>query len=221
MLAKKGAEPAPGYHHDDLKTELLDAAIKLLESDGMRGFSLRKVAATVGVSHAAPYRHFKNRDELVGAILMEGHRRLTSYLASALTGQGTAADALFRMERAYLDFARDNAAYLSLMFSRDGMSAMVRMEKGKSHEIPAEYDSFGVLESCVARCQREGALDPKLDTAALAMTVWAKVHGLALLMNEGVIEAMCKQRGIPGKRAIAEIIKTARALVVHKTGKGR
>ncbi len=213
MPEKKKGVGAASYHRAELKSELLDAAVKLLEADGIEGFSLRKVASLVGVSHAAPYRHFKNRDELIGEILMEGHRRLTTYLTSARKGTGSAVDALFRMERAYLEFARENAVYLSLMFSRHGMKTMVTLEKGRKHAIPEEYDSFGVLESCVALCQREGSFDPSLETAALAMNVWANVHGLALLMNEGIIEAMCAQRGIPAKKAFAAIADTARALL--------
>jgi AcrR family transcriptional regulator len=217
MAATKKPEKDASYHRPELKAELLEAAIKLLEKDGLRGFSLRKIASLVGVSHAAPYRHFKNRDELIGAILMEGHRRLTSYLTAALPGAGKAVDSLMRLERAYLAFTRDNSAYLSLMFSREGMSTIASIPKGNKHEIPKEYDSFGVLESCVARCQKEGALDSSLNTAALAMTVWAKVHGLALLMNEGIIEAMAKERGVPLKRAMTEIEKTTRALVGGNT----
>jgi len=72
------------YHHPDLRQTLLDEAVKLIDDEGLRGFSLRKLAVRAGVSHAAPYRHFENKDEILVILMLEGHKRLRQALLAAL-----------------------------------------------------------------------------------------------------------------------------------------
>jgi len=183
------------YHHPDLRQALLDGAVRLIKEDGMREFSLRKLAAQAGVSHAAPYRHFENKEAILATLMLEGHKRLRTSLLEARTRcLGKAIDKLIAQGRAYVDFARKNPEYLSVMFSREGMAAARRMGE-KLGADQEDYDSFGVLENTVSECQAEGSMDPRAHPGALSLHAWAEVHGLALLRNEGLIAGMSEMRG--------------------------
>jgi AcrR family transcriptional regulator len=183
------------YHHPDLRQALLDGAVRLIKEEGMREFSLRKLAKEVGVSHAAPYRHFENKEAILATLMLEGHKRLrTSLLDAGARRPGKAIDKLMAQGRAYLEFARKNPEYLSVMFSKEGMAAAMSVgEKLGGHQ--EDYDSFGVVEGTVKECQAEGSMDPRADAAALALLAWAEVHGLALLRNDGLIAGMSEMRG--------------------------
>lgn len=204
---------ARSYHHPDLRQALLDGAVEAIQSEGMRAFSLRGLAARLGVSHAAPYRHFASKEALVATLLLEGHKRLRLDLIAARDAcRGKAADKLLALHRAYLDFARQFPAYLSIMFSREGVAA----ELSLSHEeVPdlEQYGSFSVLENAVRDCQAEGALDAQADTAALTLLVWAEAHGLALLQTEGVLTAVVESRGKTEAQAFDAMQRIVKARV--------
>jgi len=187
------------YHHPDLRQALLDGAVRLIKEEGLREFSLRKLASQVGVSHAAPYRHFENKEAILATLMLEGHKRLRLALLDAVAScRGKGIDKLLAQGRAYLEFARKNPGYLSVMFSREGMAAAMGVgEKLGAHQ--EDYDSFGVVEATVAECQSEGTMDPLANPGALSMHAWAEVHGLAMLRNDGLIAGMSEMRG--GKEA--------------------
>ncbi len=204
------------YHRQDLKQELLDTALVLLREKGIKGFSLRELASRTGVSHAAPYRHFAGKDALLAELMLEGHRRLATALNAARQGvSGSAAERLIALGKAYLDFAGKNPEHLSIMFSALGMSAAFALTHPPSVASPSEYDSFGPLEMTVRECQAEGSLDPMQSAEALAMAIWAQVHGLSLLRNEGIIGAMSRMRG--GDEG--QTIKTIFAILAAQYGK--
>jgi AcrR family transcriptional regulator len=183
------------YHHPDLRQALLDEAVRLIDDEGLRGFSLRKLAVRTGVSHAAPYRHFANKDEILVILMLEGHKRLRqALLAARELAKGSAVDHCLAMSKAYLTFAQQNPEYLRVMFSREAMAAAAGLaDKEEAHQ--EDYDSFGVLEAMIRDCQKEGALPRNADVGALGLLVWAEVHGLALLCNEGMIARMSEIRG--------------------------
>jgi len=167
---------------------------------------MRKLAALAGVSHAAPYRHFAGKDELIATIMLEGHIRLrTALLAARDATGGRARDQLLAMGRAYLDFAREKPEYLSLMFSGEGMSAVMNVACRNEGFQAEDSDSFGALEQTVRACQAEGSLDPSLPSGALSFAVWSQVHGLALLRNEGMIGLMAAQRGYSEQAALEAV----------------
>jgi len=183
------------YHHPDLRQALLDGAVRLIKQEGLREFSLRRLAKETGVSHAAPYRHFDNKEAILATLMLEGHKRLRATLLDARARcPGKGIDKLMAEGRAYLEFARKNPEYLSVMFSREGMTAAMSVGKelGADEE---DYDSFGVVEATVAECQAEGSMDRHANPGALSLHAWAEVHGLALLRNEGLIAGMSEVRG--------------------------
>ena len=85
---RKPAKPARAYHHGDLRAALIQAALAMLEQDGAAGLSLRAVAKAVGVSEAAPYHHFADKEALERALAAEGFGRLTERLTGALLAAG-------------------------------------------------------------------------------------------------------------------------------------
>jgi AcrR family transcriptional regulator len=196
MAIKTTGRGEKAYHRQDLKQELLDTALLLLREKGIKGFSLRELASRAGVSHTAPYRHFAGKDALLAELMLEGHRRLASALNAARQEvPGSAAERLLALGKAYMDFAKENPEHLSIMFSALGMSAAFALAHPPSVAGSSEYDSFSPLEATVRECQAEGNLDPRQSAEALAMAIWAQVHGLSLLRNEGIIGAMSRMRG--------------------------
>jgi AcrR family transcriptional regulator len=199
------------YHHPDLRTALLDAAAKMIRTEGLAAFSLRGLAKQAGVSHAAPYRHFKNKEEILANLILEGHRRLQVCLAAARDAHpDSPPDQLAALARSYLAFARANPEYLHVMFSRAGMEAAMAL--GSKLNYPQEdFDTFGVLESTVKACQAGGWMDPRADSGALSFYAWATVHGLASLANEGLIAGMAGQRGMDEATALEAVVTIMRA----------
>ncbi len=194
------------YHHPDLRSALMRAALAELTEKGPRRFSLRSVAARAGVSHAAPYRHFPDKDSILAALILEGMRALTSTLREANREIASSArEKLGRLGRAYVAYGRENPQVLSLMFSGPGFSALGTASQGTPHG--AEYDAFGELESTVRECQREGSLDPERDSGVLSLLIWSTVHGLAILFTENVIPSMAAERGMSETAAEAEILQ--------------
>src|ERR1700759_2644258 len=116
---EKPGEPDPprGYHHGNLREELIRAALELIATKGTAGFTFAEAARFAGVSPAAPYRHFRDRDELMASVALRGFEQFEATLARAWdSGRPDAFTALDRLGKAYLEFARTEPAYYSAMF---------------------------------------------------------------------------------------------------------
>ena len=118
MSWSKDEKDSPrGYHHGNLKEALLRAALELIAQKGPAGFTFAEAARWAGVSPAAPYRHFRDRDELLANVALRGFLQFEAALARAWDeGRPDVFFALDRLGRAYLEFARTEPAYYSAMF---------------------------------------------------------------------------------------------------------
>ena len=106
-----------GYHHGNLKEALVQAALDLIANKGPAGFTFAEAARSAGVSPAAPYRHFRDRDELLASVAQQGFEQFESQLTAAWDdGRPDTPTAFQRVGKAYLAFARENPAYYSAMF---------------------------------------------------------------------------------------------------------
>src|SRR5262245_65047565 len=106
-----------GYHHGDLKEALIRAALDLIKRHGPAGFTFAEAARSAGVSSAAPYRHFRDRDALMVDVARRGFERFEAELARAWNdGRPDPLTAYQNLGRAYLGFARSDASYYSAMF---------------------------------------------------------------------------------------------------------
>jgi len=163
------------YHHGDLRQALLDHACDLLETEGAEGLSLRGVAARSGVSHNAPYRHFRDRAALLSAVAERGFQDLTDKMLAA-----TAGDPLAGIAHAYLSFARDRPQMYRLMFA----SEAVRAAPGPDPRLRATSRlTFEAVRSAVGKSLEGGGGEGR----GVAAMVWAPLHGLALLLIENRI----------------------------------
>jgi AcrR family transcriptional regulator len=207
------------YHHPDLRQALLDGAMMLVKEEGLRNVSLRRLAAKLGVSHAAPYRHFENKEQLLVTLMAEGHRRLRSLLLGALERcKGNAAAKHLALGRAYLRFARQYPDYLQVMFARESVAAAsARHARGELHP-QEDSDSFGVLTDHIRQCQAEGFLPAQADVGALSLLAWAEVHGLAILCSEGMIAKMAELGGRREGRTLDLIFALMKARLEGRSG---
>ncbi len=178
-----------------------------LEEYGVRDFSLRRVASRVGVSRTAPYRHFASKQDLLGALSVEGFRVFTRYLASAdAECGGSSFDRLLAQGRAYLAFGEDHPQLLELIFSGEGMQLLHERVPSATDLELSEVDGFGVLERRVAECQAEGSLADGIAPSVLAMVIWSSVHGIATLKREGVFAGAAADRGVSEEEANAQVM---------------
>src|SRR6478609_871301 len=117
MNWSKHGDRGRGYHHGNLKDALIEAALDLIAKKGPAGFTFAEAARWAGVSPAAPYRHFRDRDQLLASVALRGFHQFEQALARAWDeGRPDVFFALDRLGRAYLDFARSEPAYYSAMF---------------------------------------------------------------------------------------------------------
>ncbi|MCX6622357.1 MAG: TetR/AcrR family transcriptional regulator [Acidobacteria bacterium] len=168
------AEGNRPYHHANLKDTLLDAAIALIAEVGPNAFTLREVARRAGVSHNAPYRHFRDREDLLGAVAAQGFHRLTASLEGAMGQGATAVERLRLAGHGYMQFALEWPQHIQVMFDLPHSAA-----------TPVEYiaageRAFQTLLDAVIAVQGEGALPPG-DPHPYAVVAWSSVHGLAKL----------------------------------------
>lgn len=167
---------ARAYHHGNLREALVEAALESLERDGLKGITLRGIAARVGVSHAAPYAHFRDKDALLAAVAAQGFRRLQTRLRESRVSAGSPESSLARMGAAYVDFARAHPALYASMFRRPPESRGARGELDDAAE-----SAWNELRTVIAGTFAE----PEVHAATVA--AWALVHGLASLLNERLV----------------------------------
>ena len=167
-----------GYHHGNLREALVAAARGLIAERGPAGFTLVEAARMAGVSPAAPYRHFKDRDALVAEIRRRGFEEFARRMIAAGAGAGHGPQEGFeRMGNAYLAFAREEPGYYGAMF----MPGPATTAPAGSN---ADVVTFGALEAAVGRINGAGAGEGG-EQRRLAFLVWALSHGIATLWAAG------------------------------------
>lgn len=164
------------YHHGNLREALIEAALSLIAENGPAGFSFVEVARAAGVSPAAPYRHFRDRNALVAEIARRGFERFAAELQNAWNdGQPDPVTAIENCGKAYLRFARREPASYAAMFDT---GLPVEADPGL---LIASDQAFAVLRKAadvVCGLQRKGTRPPPL---MVALHIWAMSHGIASL----------------------------------------
>lgn len=169
------------YHHGNLREALLARAAEILAERGVADLSLREIARDVGVSHAAPRRHFPDRQALLDALALHGFQRLGADLeaAAASGGRGGFPARVRRVAVAYVRFATQDAALLDLMFA--GKHGEV---DGPLHD--AALLTFGPVIALIHDGQAEGEIVPG-DPIERGTVLFATLQGLASLLNSGML----------------------------------
>jgi AcrR family transcriptional regulator len=168
------------YHHGNLRGALIEAALDMIAARGPNGFTLAEVARAVGVSGAAPYRHFRDRNALVGDIARQGFERFATELRAAWdNGRPNSRAAIENCARAYLGFARREPAFYAAMF-----------EPGFPLEddaalLAASENAFGVLRDAADAATRTLPGPGRPPALMVALHIWSMAHGVASLFIEG------------------------------------
>jgi AcrR family transcriptional regulator len=174
--------PSKKYHHGDLKNALIKAGVEILAKEGVGGLSLRKVAKRAGVSHSAPYAHFKDRQSLIAAISTEGFRQLYDELnAAVVTHADDPREQLVEAAWAYIQFALKNTDTFKIMFS-----GVLEKERDYPSFVEISSKTFERVVDIVQVCQRAGVLAPG-PSDLVAVSMWGQVHGIISLALEGQI----------------------------------
>jgi len=180
MAAGRRVQKKTAYHHGDLRRALINAALRVVESQGAGAVTLREVARMVGVSHQAPYRHFADRSALLAAVAEEGFRELHTQLVEASRGEPDVLDALRACGVTYVLFAVAHPAHFRVMHSAEASSS------NDPGLIAASDAVFALITRAVAEARTGQASEPA--TLAYALAAWSIVHGLASLLVEGALE---------------------------------
>src|SRR5262245_26977475 len=169
-----------GYHHGNLKEALMQAALNLIAEKGPSGFTFAEAARSAGVSPAAPYRHFRDRDELLADVARRGFEQFEAALVKAWDeGRPDPIAAFDRLGRAYLDFAKREPAFYSAMFE-----AGVPPES--SPELRAAGDrAFGVLRNASEILVAQIPPGDRPPALMVALHIWSMTHGIASLFGRG------------------------------------
>ena len=172
------------YHHGNLRAALLAAAEAAL-ADGA-DLSMRELAREVGVSHAAPRRHFADKQALLDALAEDGFRRLGEQLREATTGRDFP-ERMLGFARAYVAFAVDHAALLELMFAGKHRVEAVRVASDQAFKAPLAL----IVDAQAAGDVLPGTLEE------VGTIVLATFHGLAAMVNNGMLEAAALDEIVP------------------------
>ena len=167
------------YHHPNLREDLLRAAIRLIAEVGPTAFTLREVARRAGVSHNAPYRHFRDRDDLMAAVAAQGFRELTQAMVEAAAAQSDTLERLKRAGLGYVTFAIRRPEHFTVMFD-----APQTTKRKHPESVEAAEQAFDTLLGLVKGCQDAGRL-PSGDSHQMALLAWTMVHGIAKLAITG------------------------------------
>jgi AcrR family transcriptional regulator len=169
-----------GYHHGNLREALVEAALELIGAKGPAGFTFAEAARHAGVSPAAPYRHFRDRDALLSEVAQRGFQRFEQQLAAAWDdGRPSLPAAFDRLGKAYLAFARSEPAYFSAMFE-SGLSLTEHRELQQAGDR-----AFGVLRGACEALTAGMPAAKRPPPMMMALHIWSLSHGIAGLFARG------------------------------------
>jgi AcrR family transcriptional regulator len=169
------------YHHGNLRAALLEGAERALARGGVQELSLREVAREIGVSHAAPRRHFAGKQALLDALAEDGFLRLEREMSEAIERAGDGfRERLSALARTYVRFATQHAALLELMYAGKHRpdAAAIRQAADRAFATP-----LGLIADGQAAGDVVGG-----DPERIGALAWASFHGLAAMANGGLLD---------------------------------
>ena len=194
------------FHHGQLRTALLQAALSAVELSGHHELSLRELASELGVSSAAPYRHYADRVVLLSAVACVGYRDVVRRHTEAIATAGDPLTGLRRAMRDFLEFSKARRHLFQLMYSD-----LIREPRRLPDLIEAEDNMYALATSSLA------AVLPDLSRRALRlrmMTSWATLYGHALLSGRHMVKPYLTT-SLSEKQIDAAVVDAAIGPIVH------
>lgn len=183
MEHKKLKKAHHSYHHGDLKTTLLEAALKMLRSTPPNEISLRELARTAGVSQAAPYRHFKNKEELLVALAIQGFEIKLGYIKESMEAHShEPLQMYYHSGLSYFKMGLKHPQHFKLMFSSDFIPNEERPEL-----MQAATKTFILFAEMIGLCQKSQIIGSG-DPYQIALNCWTVIHGFTVLYAERRLE---------------------------------
>ena len=175
MTSGDAVKAKANYHHGDLRETLLQASYDLVAEKGAENFSLADACRLAGVSTAAPYKHFRDRDEVLALVVQRGFDEMSELSMAAVekAGIGTLAG-ISAMGKAYVQFAVENQRLFRLMF---GQHPVLKRQEGVMDEGMCCFSR--VIEQVAIYCERNSVAG---DPTAIAVRLWTFVHGASSLL---------------------------------------
>lgn len=187
------------FHHGNLSDALVEAATRLITERKATTFSLREVALSLGVSHAAAYRHFNSKSDLLAVIAQSGFTQLRFSLEAGQVTNANGMDVkktLRAMGNAYIEFAINNAGAYRTLFHPDICDAQ---QYPQLHEV--SFASLQVLIDVLTTGQNNGLVADTPPAADLATSIWAALHGYSVLLLDRQIAETGDYYAPPANRA--------------------
>jgi AcrR family transcriptional regulator len=213
----------PGkHHHGDLRRALIDAALRTIEREGVAAVTTRALARQLGVSHAAPGHHFRDREALLIEVAAEGFRAFAEALEVATREREDPEELIVAIGRTYVRFACAHAPHLEVMFSRTvhehARSAALEQEAQRAYRVLT-----GAVEALAA-----ARPEIQAPIQEVAFSFWSLVHGMSILWSDGLPSgpdsALCalgRATGTSGVEALELAAERALRRAIAGMGRGR
>ncbi len=171
------------YHHGDLRRALIETGIDFIKEKGEEALSLRKIAEMCGVSNAAPYAHFKNKDEFIAAVQRYVMDLFAAALEKTIAEYKDSPSLLPILGKTYVMYFYQNPFYYDFLFSRKNISIKLSLDNTDIEENPP----LAILQKTAASVFRKVKLPEKVIQDKM-IAMWALVHGLAAIVTMPNIE---------------------------------
>jgi len=190
-MVKSKLDSGRAYHHGDLKEALLKASLELVSEKGPHGFTLAEVCRKAGVSVAAPYRHYRDREALLAAIALAGFELQYEAMAEALAKcQDKTFEGLRSLATSYVNFAIANPSRYRVMYGSD-------LSKAKFPELYATARrAFDIVFCTVEKCLIASG-KPTGNTYGMSVSMWSHCHGIAMLCVDGFLREIAMDQKVP------------------------
>ncbi len=172
------------YHHGNLRNELIEKAIEIINNEGENALSIRKVAGACGVSYAAPYAHFKNKEQLLLACREHVSENFAEFLSNSIKNKDTTnPETLNILGNAYIDFFKQHPAYYNFIYnSKESCKMILTLD-----EVENNYPPFEVFRKvCLSLTESHGIT--KEQGLAKLIKCWSVVHGATALIISPNVE---------------------------------
>ena len=177
-------ENTHSYHHGNLRHELVERAIAIVNDEGEQALSIRKVAGACGVSYAAPYAHFKNKEQLLSACREYVSKQFADFLSNSIAGKDiTVPETLNILGNAYIEFFKLHPVYYNFIYNSKETCKMVLT----LDEVKDNYPPFEVFRKvCLALMESFGIT--REQGLAKLIKCWSVVHGATALIISPNVE---------------------------------